>query len=167
MIIGLVVGFMIDTEFDHGARWPQCTVTYSIDHTSRQFNRAVRDIDQISGIDFVRREDGSAAVTIRHHQENASEVLYGPIMTLFVAGTAAPEEDETNRYVAGQVDIWAPYDDMSAGSRRNVWRHELSHILGLGHSDRRRDVMYPSVRSSTKVTPEWRAKLRSLYPECK
>ena len=141
--------------FDHGARWPGCTVTYSANVNGKPWQRAVRDVERASGVDLVRVPAGgqvTVTLTRERRPDRVAEALSWP--------TDGP-------YAAGVVTGFGGLSDYPAWYRRAVWRHELSHALGIGHSDDPRSPVF----AGGVVTPypdwlPWVTDLRALYPDC-
>lgn len=141
--------------FDHGARWPGCTVTYSANVNGKPWQRAVRDIERASGVHLARVPSGgqiTVTLTRERRPDRVAEALPWP--------TDGP-------YSSGFVTGFGDLRGHRGWYRRAVWRHELSHALGLGHSDDPLSPVYAGgVATRFPDRGPWVADLRTLYPEC-
>lgn len=142
--------------FDDGDRWPTCTITISTSMpVGAPFTRALGDIRRDTGI-RVRRVPSGGQVQVSWGHE--------PELAPYATSAAMPYPRGT--YEAGSVLLSSWFFGNSKRVQRSMWQHELGHILGLGHTSKKGEVM-GMVNRGALSTRGWRRSLRHLYPECR
>lgn len=140
--------------YDDGNRWPGCSVTYTANTSAKSFLRAVRDVERASGVDLVPVPAGGQIEIRRFTERHPAGRL----------GDATVHQPPDGVFTTMTVTVWGGAMDYRPKFRRAIWRHELSHALGLGHTADPAETM--SVGLWPYMTEGWKASLRALYPEC-
>ena len=89
-----------------------------------------------------------------------------------VAGFASSHMQDDNPYMLDNVEIvlelgnyqgysWRAYGD---NNMFLISKHELGHALGLAHSSKRGDIMYPSYEQKQDIDPQLAAMTRPYLP---
>jgi hypothetical protein len=152
------------------SRWHGCTVTYRVTahgHSQRHLKAAIRDVEAATGLDFRRAGAATATADLRielspqrapRHLRRQGKGNYG---------LAQWRIADKNKITTAKITIFRDVYSTPAATQRNVYRHEVGHVLGLPHQkSTSRDVMNPRI-SSTRTTTTYHRLLQSRYRHCR
>jgi len=151
------------------ARWHGCTVTYRVTahgHSQRHLKAAIRDVETATGLDFRRAATAATAdLRIELSPQRAPRHLRRQGKGNY--GLAQWRIADKSKITTAKITIFRDVYGTPAATQRNVYRHEVGHVLGLPHaSARSRDVMNPRI-SSTRTTTTYHRLLQSRYRHCR
>lgn len=100
----------------------------------------------------VRQHDLDQPVLIAWTDPDEVPELAGPAAG--VAGSVAVRSGTGERYVTGQVALDGPdLAGLDGAERSAIIRHELGHLVGLGHVDDPRELMFAQTTGTTQWGP--------------
>lgn len=117
--------------------WASCSVIVGIlpgggpVDGSQVIDQALGDVERITGIRFTREDARSAMLEISWGEPDPNPHVAGRTTTHLSGAVISSAEIELR-------------SDLS-GNTLAVVRHEVAHAIGVDHSDRPADIMYPSL----------------------
>lgn len=165
-------------------RWGTCTVSLVINSKGaptgsvKLIKEAIAQVSRESGLKLkvLNTSDSQTPNNFNPQKEAPVLVAFGTPGTAGLgAGALASytpwtkEENGIKTYISGRLVVdktkYGDYPAKGVHSNYTVLLHELSHLVGLAHSDETHSLMSPSLSSATSVTKDVKKGYRTVVPE--